>query len=174
MQTSLHSPCMCHCFQGLCIALRLSLSHLFEETRVGGLCWILFILAQPWFSYSLSLKVCIKPCFLPSCYQLLSLKCSFMTVNNPPAQPANPTTQTPQVFSSLPVLWRACSSLSLFTLDFKANSTSSLPSTQCFFCVVLWAHPRVWSLASRFPSLASFENAFRRRLLWTISKLHGF
>lgn len=90
----------------------------------------------------------------------------------PPSRP----TQTPQVFTSLPVLWRACSTVCHFllsTLHTKANSSYALPLLRAFLCFSVSAI--MWNLASRLPSLVPFETPWDTfsRLLWTIFKLHG-
>ncbi len=91
------------------------------------------LLAQPPFS-----KICITLCF-SSKFQFLSRIYqhnvnSFISVHNCPARPL---TQTPQVFTSSPVLRRACSTVChflLWTLQTIANSSYSLPRLRAFLC----------------------------------------
>lgn len=141
MQKSLHSPCMCQCFQGLCIALRLSLSLHLEEA--GGGCHIKCsfsslssVLAQPpsvnspshlAFCHSFSFSLL----YIDMIYTLL-----YVWITRP-ARSAHPDTSSLHQFAGALERMQHC--LSLFTVDFTNDSQQQLfsPSTQSFsvlFC----------------------------------------
>lgn len=129
-------------------------------------------------SISVPLKSALHPAFCHSfSFYLLYIAITYTLLYPWIIVPPGPLTQTPQVFTSLPVLWRACSTVChflLWTLQTIANSSYSLPLTESF-SVLFCERAHVWNLASRLPSLVPFQtprDAFCR-LLWTISKLHG-
>lgn len=145
MQTFLHSPCMCQCFQGLCIALRLSLSLHLEEAEGCYVKFLIFslhklslMLAQPPFSKNLHhtpLLIIVSSQFLsPVCWPSVN---SFISVHNPPAQSAHPDTSSLHQFAGASESMQHC--LSLFTVDFTNDSQQQLfsPSSESFsvlFC----------------------------------------
>ncbi len=150
MQTFLHSPCMCQCFQGLCIALRLSLS-LHLEGPEGG--YVKYSLSSPSAvlsvsTASISLKSPLHPTFCHSfSFYLLYIDIMYTLLYLWILVPssAHPDTSSLHQFAGALESMQHC--LSLFTVDFTNDSQQQLfsPSYWELFCVVLWARSCVKS-----------------------------